>query len=325
MIPQADLERYIVDRHAFRREQVILPNGKRLGAVEEGWQTEHVFGPLDARNGDGWKYRLLYFELHRGAAKSAVLAAEALTIAILDEDCRVYLLAGDKDQAAILQDMLVGYIHRNPSLESSFRITRDEIVVPATDTRIKVLSSDAATTYGLGGLSRRFRVLCDELWVWPNRSLWDAVFTAAPKSEDWRIIIGSNAGFDTESVAWDVRELCRKQADPRYYLYAPEGVVAGWISPEDVETQRASLPPQVFQRLWENRWNEGRPNRASHDARSSSIASMFTGWAGVPVQTFKSSRTTLSVLRSKCTTARAVRSRVRPRSKPTKYWHPSLP
>ncbi len=257
MIPQADLERYILDRHAFRREQIILSNGKRLGECEEPWQTEHIFAPLDARNGDGWKYRLLYFELHRGAAKSAVLAAEALTIGILDEDTRCYLLAGDKDQAAIMRDMLEGYIHRNSSLESSFRIFRDEIVVPATDTRIRVLSSDAPTTYGLGGLSRRFRALCDELWIWPGRELWDAIFTAAPKSEDWRIIVASNAGFDTESVAWDVRELARKQADPRYYLYAPEGIVAGWISPEDVDTQRASLPPQVFQRLWENKWTEG--------------------------------------------------------------------
>ena len=257
MIPQADLERYIADRHAFRREQIILPNGKRLGEVEEPWQTEHVFAPLDARNGDGWKYRLLYFELHRGAAKSAVLAAEALTTGILDEDTRCYLLAGDRDQAAIMRDMLEGYIHRNPSLESSFRIFRDEIVVPATDTRIKVLSSDAPTTYGLGGLSRRFRALCDELWVWQGRELWDAIFTAVPKSEDWRIVVASNAGWDTTSVAWEVRELCRTQADERFYLYGPEGVVAGWIKPEDVEAQRRSLPPQVFQRLWENKWTEG--------------------------------------------------------------------
>ena len=54
-----------------------------------------------------------------------------------------------------------------------------------------------------------------------------------------------------------MRELARKQADSRYYLYAPEGIVAGWIKPEDVEAQRLSLPPQVFQRLWENRWTEG--------------------------------------------------------------------
>ena len=193
MIADADLRRYLSDRHAFRREQVILPSGKRLGEAEEPWQTANVFAPLDARNGDGPKYRLLYFELHRGAAKSAVLAAEALATGILDADTRVYFLSGDKDQAGIANDMLQGYIRRNPALESSFRVYRDEIVVPATDTRIKVLSSDAPTSYGLGGLSRRVLFLADELWVWSGRQLWDAIFTAAPKSEDWRIIIASNA------------------------------------------------------------------------------------------------------------------------------------
>ncbi len=78
MISDADLRRYIADRHAFRREQIRLPNGKLLGEVEEGWQTRHVFGPLDERHGggwtlrdgkwdyrrdSGWRYRLLYFEL----------------------------------------------------------------------------------------------------------------------------------------------------------------------------------------------------------------------------------------------------------------------
>src|SRR5205809_6934087 len=72
----------------------------------------------------------------------------------------------------------------------------------------------------------------------------------------WRIFVGSNCGFDRESVAWRVREMARERVDPRYYHYAPEGVVAGWIRPVEVETQRRSLPPPVFDRLWGNKWNE---------------------------------------------------------------------
>ena len=155
MIAREDLRRYIADRHAFRRRRIVLPNGRLLGACEEPWQTRHVFGPLDARDGDDWRYRLLYFEMHRGSAKSELLAAEALTVAILSDDVRVYFLAGDRDQAAIVRDMFVGYIRRNPALASSFRITDAAITVPATGTVIKVLSSDAPTAYGLGGLSRR--------------------------------------------------------------------------------------------------------------------------------------------------------------------------
>ena len=69
MITDADLSRYVKDRHAFRREQVILPNGKLYGEAEEDWQCEHVWEPLDARNGgNGSKYHLVYLELARGHA-----------------------------------------------------------------------------------------------------------------------------------------------------------------------------------------------------------------------------------------------------------------
>ena len=51
MITRDDLKRYMQDRHALRREQVILPNGSLYGEVEEPWQREHIWEPLDARDG----------------------------------------------------------------------------------------------------------------------------------------------------------------------------------------------------------------------------------------------------------------------------------
>ena len=44
MITDQDLKRYLKDRHAFRREQLVLPNGRLYGDVEETWQEEHVDG-----------------------------------------------------------------------------------------------------------------------------------------------------------------------------------------------------------------------------------------------------------------------------------------
>ena len=253
-----DLKRYIADRHAFRREQIVLPNGKRLAEIEEPWQTEGIFGPLDVKDGQGEPlYRLLYYELPRGHAKTATLAIEALTSAFLDGDVRVYFLAGDQQQAKIGFEMLTGFLRRNEKLAKSFRVLRDAVEVPTTGARIEVLSSDAPTTYGLGGLSDRLLICADELWTWPTRDLWDALFTAAPKAPHWRVLVASNAGYDTTSLAWEIRELCRTQVDPRFYLYAPDGTVASWIKPKDLETQRRSLPADVFQRLYENRWTEG--------------------------------------------------------------------
>ena len=42
-------ERYIENRHLFRQQEIILPDGRSLGQAEEPWQSEHVFGPWTPR------------------------------------------------------------------------------------------------------------------------------------------------------------------------------------------------------------------------------------------------------------------------------------
>jgi hypothetical protein len=112
------------------------------------------------------------------------------------------------------------------------------------------------TTYGLGGVGRGYLFIADELWAWRGRELWDALFTATGKTPLWRGIVLSNAGFGFQSVAWEVRELCRTSGPP-FYLYSPEGPVASWLTYEWREMQRRSLPPNVYQRLIENKCVEG--------------------------------------------------------------------
>ena len=54
-----------------------------------------LLGALDAKGGlREWLYRLLYFELPRGHAKSTVAAMEATTVATMERDWRVYIGAG---------------------------------------------------------------------------------------------------------------------------------------------------------------------------------------------------------------------------------------
>ena len=58
-------------------------------------RAANVFGALDAQGGlREWLYRLLYFELLRGHTKSTVAAMEALTVATMERDWRVYIRAG---------------------------------------------------------------------------------------------------------------------------------------------------------------------------------------------------------------------------------------
>ena len=118
---QSSVVRYLEDRHAFRREQIILPDGRTYGDAEEPWQRDHIFVPLDAVDANGEpKYRLLDYELPRGHSKSTMAAIEAITVAVMETDWRIYIGAGDQDQAGIVFDILKGMVRRNPRLERSF-------------------------------------------------------------------------------------------------------------------------------------------------------------------------------------------------------------
>ena len=76
-----------------------------------------VFAPLDRKDSrGGLLYRLLYYELPRGHAKSTLAAMEAITMAVMEPDYRIYLCAGDQDQAGIIFDILKGMVQRNPRL-----------------------------------------------------------------------------------------------------------------------------------------------------------------------------------------------------------------
>src|SRR5207245_2603833 len=54
------------------------------------------------------------------------------------------------------------------------------------------------------------------------------------------------------SWQWRIREAAR--TEPWGRLYAPEGIVASWITEEWVAQQRVLLPSVAFERVIANRW-----------------------------------------------------------------------
>lgn len=249
----SDVTRYLDDPMLFREEQLILPDGRRLGTAMESWQRESIFAPLDERQEDGrYRYRLCYFELPRGHAKTTAIAGEAVTqLTLGGYDWRGHVVAGDRDQARELFDAAVGFVRRNPVLDAAFTILRDRIVANHTGASLRVHSADAPTAHGLVVDWVAF----DEFWNQPSRDLWDAFYTAMVKRANWRAIVITTAGYDRETICWEVRELARQRPD--FYAFVAPGQLASWISEEEIERQRATLPPHVFQRLHENKWVEG--------------------------------------------------------------------
>jgi hypothetical protein len=248
----------VTDGVAFVREQIVLADGRTVGEAmgEDGWIVERILAPTFARNDAGRpRFKLVYIELPRGHWKSGGAAAIGTTEAALHGSTDVVIAAADRDQAAIVLENVDGYLARNRALGALFRARGDERLTDS-GSRVRVISSDAATAFGLGGTHRRFRLIADELTAWRDDGLWVALASATGKVEDVQTIVLSNAGFDAErSWQWQVRETAERS--DWGHLFAASGVIASWITEEWVEQMRDLLPGAAFDRLIGNIWTAG--------------------------------------------------------------------
>lgn len=240
------LARWRKDRMAFRREAVFLDDGRPFGEVMEPWQAD------DFRALDDPQYRHAYRERPRGYSKTFDMAVEAATELVLGPPGqRLYCVGADEDQGKLLSDDVVAIFRRSPVLKPLIRVTRTEVIVKATGSRLKVLNSNAPTLYGL----RPDWIGCDEIPEWRGRAVWDALWTASGKRPRCKVRVIGTAGWDRTGLAWEVREIAERESN--WHFSARGQCGASWIDPAWLEQQRRTLPAHVFARLHESRWVEG--------------------------------------------------------------------
>jgi len=237
------VERWRADRMSFRREAILMEDGRPFGEVMEPWQRDD-FAELD-------RHKHAYLERPRGHDKTGTAGTEAVCDLVLGpRHQNIYGCAVDADQADILFEDVVQKFERNALLRRSVEIKKREVAVPATGSRFRILTSDAPSAFGL----RPDRIIIDELAEWQRRELWDALWSATGKRPNCRVLCISTAGWDKTSIAWEVREIARTEAD--WYL-AARGQTAGWISKAWLAQQKRTLPAHVYARLHEARWVDG--------------------------------------------------------------------
>jgi len=243
-----------LDRALNLIRTLTLPDGRRWAETlpDDPWIERDVLTPILEQDDDGRPaHRQVWIELARGHMKTGAVAAVALVEAVRGHGTHVYALASDQDQARLLTEAIAGQCQRNPKLGAAFRQSKDEFAVKTNGSRIRVMSSDAPSFYGVGVDARRLRIVCDELTQWQRRDLFDAAVTTLPKVQNAQLIVISNAGVVN---TW--QEDARKAAAETGYLYAPTGVIASWIRPADLERVRKQVPPAVYRRFYENVWTE---------------------------------------------------------------------
>ncbi len=239
------LKRWRADRMVFRREAILLEDGRAFGEVMEPWQVED-FAALDDT-----AHRHAYLERPRGHSKTGDLGTEAVTELVLGPPGqRLFCAAADEDQARLLFDDVVGKFQRSSLLAPTVKVTRGEVVVKATGSRLRVLAADAPSAYGL----RPDWIACDELAEWRRRELWDSLWSATGKRQHCRMRVISSAGWDRTGIAWEVRQIAEREAD---WYFSARGQCASWIDEAWLAQQRRTLPGHVYARLHESRWVEG--------------------------------------------------------------------
>lgn len=259
----ADFARFRTDPAAFRSVLLIDCGdaARRFGDVVESWQVED-FAALDRAvlrvcgYGHDDAPTRAWIERPRGHSKTLDLAVLATWLLIFPPRLmRGVVGAGDVEQAQLVRDAIARLVSLNPWLAEFVEVQRTRVVavrqgLPGCGSELAILSSDAATTEGI----TPDWIVCDELAHWPRRALWHTLLSSAAKRPNALLVVISNAGA-TAHWSWQVRESAR--TSDRWHFSTLDGPRAAWITAEVLEEQRRMLPPEVYDRLWLNRWVSG--------------------------------------------------------------------
>jgi phage terminase large subunit-like protein len=262
---------------AFRNMLLIdTDSGPRvLSSCLDDWQAAD-FAATDAgwmraigRKVDGGCSRA-WLERPRGHSKTSDVAA-MITWALFaaSKPVQGVAAAGDADQARLLRDAIARLAALNPWLGKMLDVQRDRVVNKHVGSALTVLSSDAATSYGL---LVDFAVV-DEIAVWANRELFDSILSAVAKKSRAMMACITNAGW-VDSWVYGTREAIRGDGD--WYFHAIDGPVASWISAKTLAEQKRLLPAISYQRLWLNQWGSGSGDALASDDITAAVDANLT-------------------------------------------------
>jgi phage terminase large subunit-like protein len=247
------------------------------------WQ-ETVVRQLFTLKDDGLRqYRTALLMLPRKNGKSELAAAIALYGLLADGEtgAEVYSAAADRDQASLVFKVAAQMVRNDPYLDAVCDIadTQKRIVHRKSGSEYKAISAEANTKHGFNASM----VIYDELHAAPNRDLYDVLTTSMGARENPFVLGISTAGFDRESILWELySHACQVRDglvdDPTFLPLIYEAPIDADWTDEDVwraanpaledfrsidemrivAARAKQIPAQqnTFRRLYLNQWTE---------------------------------------------------------------------
>lgn len=207
-------ERAVQFLRSLRHPKSILP--KRAFQLDE-WQERiirRIYGP---RHPDGSRIvKTVVLLLPRGNRKTSLSAALALIHTFGPErspagEC--IFAAADRQQAGIAFKEAVGIVREDKRIVAATRVydahnSAKRIVYPKEGSFLEVISGDAGPQHGR---TPAF-VLADEIHIWPNRHLWEALTTGLDKTDNPLLVVATTAGRGQDNIAFEIVDDARKVA-----------------------------------------------------------------------------------------------------------------
>jgi phage terminase large subunit-like protein len=176
--------------------------------------VRRIYGP---RHPDGSRIvKTVVLLLPRGNRKTSTAAALALLHTVGPERAphgEAIFAAADRKQASIAFKEALGIVQAHRTISGAVKVydghnSAKKIVYGKERVTLEVISGDAGTQHGR---TPNF-VLADELHVWPNFYLWEALQSGLDKSDNTLMVVATTAGRGQENVAWEQIEDARKVA-----------------------------------------------------------------------------------------------------------------
>lgn len=159
------------------------------------WQVQRVRRLFGWRRPDGTRrYRRTFWFVPRKNGKSTIAAAIALYLTTADGElgAGVFCAANSKEQAAEVFAEAKNMAEGSPVINSMCEAYKDSLFVPATLSRLQVISSKPSTAHG----KNVHGVVIDEIHEFKTRELYDVLTTASSVRDQPLECVITTAGQD---------------------------------------------------------------------------------------------------------------------------------
>ena len=226
---------------------LVLEDGQRWGYVAAPFQWEDVEA-IFSDDGPLWHF----LTRPRGGSKTTDLAGVALCwlATTARTGSRGYVVASDRDQAALLTDAAAGLVDRTPELAGAVEAKAFKITA-ANGATIEVLAADGSSAFGL----RPSFIVADEIAQWSDtrnaRRVWSAIVSSLGKVKGCRFVCLTSAG---EPGHWSHKQLQKALEKPdRWHVHEVPGPIP-WVDEADLLAQ--GLRDSEYARLHLNIWTQ---------------------------------------------------------------------